>query len=141
MKVYADTSVLVAWFHPADYFAAPVRAWLGRKNVDFIWNPILRVELRHTLRRLSGSYARVAWDAYRASESAKRLMLDVRRLNDFLEQADELSGDLPLAVNAGTWDCVHVAAAIHSSADVFLTCDSAQADVARHAKIACHLFK
>jgi hypothetical protein len=63
MKVYADTSVLVAWFHPADHFAAPVRAWLGKRNADFIWNPILRVELRHTLRRLSGSYARVAWDA------------------------------------------------------------------------------
>jgi predicted nucleic acid-binding protein len=142
MKVYADTSVLVAWFHPADFFASAVRAWLGKKNVDFIWNPLLRVELRHTLRRLSGSYARVAWDAYRASETAKRLVIDVRRINDFLEWGDELSAALPADLNAGTWDCIHVAAALHSGADVFLTCDTAQAEVARRARLSSvHLFK
>lgn len=142
MRVYADTSVLVAWFHPPDYFGPAVRHWLATRDVDFIWNPLLRVELRHTLRRLSGSYARVAWDAYRASEAGKRLVLDVRRVHDFLELGDELSASISPANTAGTWDCVHVAAARASGAHAFLTCDAAQAGVASEIRLpVVQLFK
>ena len=46
MKIYADTSALIAWFHPADEFAPAVTAWCRARSPDFCWNPLLRMELR-----------------------------------------------------------------------------------------------
>lgn len=42
------------WFHPADEFAPAVTAWCRERAPEFSWNPLLRIELRHNLRRLSG---------------------------------------------------------------------------------------
>lgn len=142
MMVYADTSVLVAWFHPADQFARTVTEWCRDKSPEFCWNPLLRVELRHNLRRLTGRYAAVAWHAYRASETTKRLAMGIHRLSDMFEWGDELSARHAAQTAAGTWDCVHVAAAQHSRARWFLTCDRAQAELGHLAKISqIHLFK
>ncbi len=91
MKIYADTSVLVAWFHPADEFAVAVTAWCRSRSPEFFWNPLLRAELRHNLRRLSGDYAAVAWHSYRAAETSNRLRPGLHRLPDLLEWGDELS--------------------------------------------------
>jgi predicted nucleic acid-binding protein len=135
MRVYADTSVLVAWFHPADHFAQSVTAWCRGKAVEFVWNPFLRIELRHNLRRLSGEYATVAWHAYRASETSNRLRMEVQRPLDLLEQGDELSARHASGISVGSWDCVHVAAARQSRTEVFLTCDVAQAELARSVKL------
>ena len=141
MKVYADTSVLVAWFHPADEFATSVTEWCRVCNAEFFWNLLLRLELRHNLRRLTGNYAAVAWQAYRASETSKRLQLGFERVTDLLEWGDELSARYAGGTTAGTWDCVHVAAAQHAGAKVFVTCDAAQADLARLARVpGVHLF-
>ena len=107
MNLYADTSALIAWFHPADEFAPAVTAWCRQRAPQFSWNPLLRIELRHNLRRLCGKYAAVAWHAYRASETALRLQL-----------------------GSGTWDFVHVAAAQHARTQAFITCDAAQAALA-----------
>jgi len=41
MRIYADTSVLIAWFHPADEFALAVTTWCRERNPEFIWNPLL----------------------------------------------------------------------------------------------------
>lgn len=131
MRVYADTSVLVAWFYPADEFAVPVTNWCRQQAADFCWNSLLRLELRHNLRRLRGDYGAVAWHAYRGSETSNRLRIGIERLTDLLEWGDELSARLAAQTTAGTWDCVHVAAAQHSRADVFATCDAAQAALAR----------
>jgi predicted nucleic acid-binding protein len=142
MMVYADTSVLLAWFHPADQFAQGVTDWCRDQTVQFCWNPVLRTELRHNLRRLSGRYAAVAWHAYRASETSKRLTSGIERLSEMLEWGDELSARHAAQNTAGTWDCVHVAAAQHSRARWFLTCDGAQAQLARLAKLPqVHLFR
>jgi predicted nucleic acid-binding protein len=142
MKIYADTSVLIAWFHPADEFAQSVTAWCRGRTAEFYWNSFLRTELRHNLRRLSGEYAAVAWHTYRASETSNRLRMDVHRLNDLLEWGDELSARLAASNAAGTWDFVHVAAAQHARAQAFITCDVAQAELARVAGLsAVHLFK
>jgi len=130
MKIYADTSALIAWFHPADEFAPVVTAWCRSRGPEFCWNHFLRVELRHNLRRLSGEYAAIAWHAYRASESSLRLRLASHRLAELLEWGDELSGRHAQATTAGTWDFVHVAAAQHERAEVFVTCDAAQAELA-----------
>ena len=133
MSLYADTSVLVAWFHPADEFARPVTEWCRKHSPDFWWNLLLRIELRHNLRRLSGKYAATAWQAYRASEESGRLALRPQKVTDLLEWGDELSARGAAAKTAGSWDCVHVAAAQHAQVDGFLTCDSAQAELARFA--------
>ena len=141
MKIYADTSALVAWFFPADPFAEAVTQWCRERGPDFCWNPFLRAELRHNLRRLSGPYAAIAWHAYRASETSGRLRIGVQRMIEFLDSGDELSTRHADETSAGTWDCVHVAAALRCRADVFITCDAAQAELAKLAKLAeVHLF-
>ncbi len=142
MRIYADTSALIAWFHPADEFAPAVTTWCRDRSPDFCWNPLLRVELRHNLRRLAGTYAATAWHAYRASETSQRLKLASHRLPDLLEWGDELSARHAHEVTAGTWDFVHVAAAQHARAEVFITCDVAHAELARLAGLPeVHLFK
>ena len=40
--------VLIAWFHPDDEFAGVVTPWVREHVTDFVWNPILRAEVRHT---------------------------------------------------------------------------------------------
>lgn len=142
MKIYADTSVLVAWFDPSDVFGPAVARWCESRSPEFCWNPVLRAELRHYLRKVTGGYAAAAWHSYRASESARRLKLDSVSVSDLLEWGDELSSRFAVSSIAGTWDFVHVAAAQRSRADVFLTCDSAQADLARIAGVRkLHLFE
>ena len=133
MRVYADTSVLVAWFHPMDEFAIPVTKWCRECGPEFFWNLLLRVELRHHLRRLKTNYAAQAWHAYRASETSFRLRLGKDRSSDLLELGDELSARHVEIGGVGSWDCVHVAAALHDKAEVFATCDHAQAVLARSA--------
>ena len=61
MITYADSSVLVAWFHPDDEFALPVTQWVRENVTDFLWNPLLQLEVRHNLRKLRTSYARAAF--------------------------------------------------------------------------------
>jgi predicted nucleic acid-binding protein len=142
MKIYADTSALIAWFHPADEFAQAVTDWCRDRSPEFSWNPLLRMELRHNLRRLSGSYAAQAWHAYRASETTRKLRLEIHSLTDLLERGDELSARQAQSCHAGTWDFVHVAAAQYVRAGVFITCDAAQAELARVAGLSqVHLFK
>jgi len=131
MKIYADTSALIAWFNPADEFAPAVTAWCRERAPEFCWNPLLRVELRHNLRRLSGKYAAIAWHAYRAGETSQRLKLGVHRLSDLLEWGDELSARHSSRSAAGTWDFIHIAAAQRVEVDAFITCDAAQAELAR----------
>ncbi len=141
MKIYADTSVLIAWFHPADEFASAVTKWCQTHGQDFSWNIFLRAELRHNLRRLSTDYAAVAWQAYRAAESSGRLRLDSHKPNELIEWGDELSARHAKGIAVGTWDCVHVAAAQHAKAEIFITCDIAQAELASLAKLPkVHLF-
>ena len=142
MRIYADTSALIAWFNPADEFAPAVTSWCREHAPEFCWNPLLRIELRHNLRRLSGQYAAIAWQAYRASETSQRLKLGVQRLSDLLEWGDELSARHAPNSAAGNWDFVHVAAAQHVRAEVFITCDAAQVELARVAGLTqVQLFK
>ena len=141
MRVYADTSVLIAWFHPADFFAHAVTEWCRERSPEFSWNALLRLELRHNLRRLDSPYAAIAWHAYRSSEQTNRLKLGLQRLNQLLEMGDELSALHATRTSAGTWDCVHVAAAEYEKAEVFVTCDAAQAELARKTSLpAVYLF-
>jgi len=127
---YADSSVLVAWFHADDQFAAPVTKWVQDEVTDFVWNPVLRLEVRHNLRKLKTAYARAAWNALRAAER-HRLRFGRVNLPTLLDAADDLSAEKANAIPAGTWDFFHVAAAVQARADCFATCDRLQADLAR----------
>jgi predicted nucleic acid-binding protein len=126
---YADSSVLVAWFHASDEFAPPVTRWVQENVADFIWNPLLRAEVRHNLRRLRSSYARAAWNALRAAERT-RLRFGRVNLLTLFDATDDLSAEKAASIAAGTWDYFHVAAAIQSRADCFATCDELQAELA-----------
>ena len=140
MRIYADTSALVAWFNPADQFAPAVTSWCRERAPEFHWNLLLRVELRHNLRRLSGKHAAIAWHAYRASETSHRLNLGVHRMGDLLEWGDELSARHAKDCAAGTWDFIHIAAAQHVRSEILITCDAAQAELARVTGVRVHLF-
>jgi predicted nucleic acid-binding protein len=135
MRVYADTSALIAWFHPADEFAPSVTSWCREHTVEFCWNHLLRLEVRHNLRRLKGEYGAIAWHAYRAGETSRRLALGRERIYDVLEHGDELSVRFAQDCTAGSWDFVHVAAAQQARAEFFITCDGAQAALARLAGV------
>jgi predicted nucleic acid-binding protein len=130
MKVYADASVLIAWFHADDVFAKQVTPWIQENLTDFIWNSVLQNEVRHNLRQLEGKYSRAAWNALRASENSGRLLIGREKLNELLRAADELSAEKAKTIPAGTWDYFHVAAALAADADCFATCDSLQYDLA-----------
>ena len=83
-----------------------------------------------------------AWHTYQAGESSRKLRLEIHRLSDLLERSDELSARHAQSSRAGTWDYVHVAAAQHVRAEMFITCDAAQAELARMAGVnRVHLFK
>lgn len=131
MNVYADTSVLIAWFHADDMFARQVTPWLQENVTDFCWNSVLRNEVRHNLRQLEGSYTRAAWNALRAAENSGRFSIGRERFHQLLEAADDLSAEWAKSVMAGTWDFFHVAAALAANADCFATCDQLQANLAK----------
>ena len=141
MKTYCDSSVLVAWFHPSDEFAEPVTAWVREHLTGFAWNAVLRAETRHNLRKLKTRYARTAWNALRAAEQGKQLVLKKGLVEPALDDLDDLSARLAQTVDAGTWDFFHVAAAAREGCEVFATCDQAQAETARRAGLKVKLFK
>ena len=102
MICYADSSFLIAWFHPADQFAVEVTDWARECVTDFVWNPILRAEVRHNLRKLNTRYARTAWNAYRAFEKTRRLAIGRQSLADLLGAGDDLSAEKAKQFSAGT---------------------------------------
>lgn len=134
MMTYADTSVLVAWFHPEDEFALLVTQWIKENVTELLWNPLLRLEVRHNLRKIRSPYARVAWNALRAAERT-RLRLGREKLQDLLDEADDLSATFAYDLSTGTWDLFHVAAAIRLRAESFATCDHVQATLAKAANL------
>lgn len=139
MTAYADTSVLIAWFHPLDIFAPVVVPWVAANVDDFFSNRILEAELRHNLRSLKGDYAAIAWHSYRAAES--RFVESRNKTDSLLAEADDLSVELAKEIDAGTFDFFHVAAARRERGEIFLTCDRAQAEVARTSGLKVHQFK
>jgi predicted nucleic acid-binding protein len=146
--VYADSSVLFAYFHPKDDFTFLVTEAVRRDMPDFIYWPFLRFEVRHNLRmaRVDGN-GELAWKALRASEkTAARLRWQGELTADkMLDAAEELSTEKARGIVCGSGDYLHVAAArrlnLLSGIDEFWTCDAAQAKLARDAGLKTRLFK
>lgn len=83
-----------------------------------------------------------AWRRMRRRRAAANPSLGSHRLPDLLDWGDELSARHAKSSSAGTWDFVHVAAAQHARAQAFITCDAAQAKLARLAGLTqVQLFK
>ena len=146
--VYADSSVLFAWFHPHDEFSAVVDAAVQKQSPDFVYWPFLRFELRHNLRltRVDAD-GEVAWRALRAAEkTASRLRWQAELTADkMLDAAEELSADKLSKFDCGSADYLHVAAArrlnLLNGIDEFWTCDNAQAALAKAAGLKTRLFE
>lgn len=146
--VYADSSVLFAYFHPRDEFSAGVDAAVRKLCPDFVYWPFLRFELRHNLRLARvDSDGEVAWHALRAAEkTALRLRWQPELTMDkMLDAAEELSADKSTTFNCGSADYLHVAAArrlnLLNGVDEFWTCDVAQAGLAKAAALKTRLFE
>ena len=145
--VYADSSLLFAWFHPHDEFSAAVDAAVQKESPDFIYWPLLRFELRHNLRLTRvDSDGEVAWRALRAAEkTASRLRWQAELTGDkVLDAAEEISADKSTRFNCGSADYLHVAAArrlnLMNEIDEFWTCDKTQAALAKAAGLKTRLF-
>ena len=146
--VYADSSVLFAWFHPHDEFSALVDRAVGEESPDFAYWPFLRFELRHNLRLCRVDYdGEVAWRALRAAEkTASRLRWQSEVTADkMLDAAEELSADKSNQFDCGSADYLHVAAArrLHllNGIDEFWTCDVTQSGLAKAAGLKTRLFE
>jgi predicted nucleic acid-binding protein len=146
--VYADSSVLFAYFHPHDEFSAIVDATVRKQSPDFVYWPFLRFELRHNLRLARvDSDGEAAWRALRAAEkTASRLRWQAELTADrMLDIADELSADQSAKCDCGSADYLHVAAARRlnflNGTDRFWTCDISQAALAKAAGLSTLLFK
>ena len=146
--VYADSSVLFAWFHPHDEFSILVDRAVHESAPDFVYWPFLRFELRHNLRLCRvDSDGEVAWRALRAAEkTASRLRWQSEVTADkMLDVADELSADKSNMFDCGSADYLHVAAArrlnLLTGVEEFWTCDVAQAGLAKAAGLKTRLFK
>jgi len=112
--VYADSSVLFAWFHPHDEFSVVVDAAVRKQSPDFVYWQFLRFELRHNLRLTRvDSDGEVAWCALRAAEkTASRLRWQTELTADkMLDAAEELSAEKSSQYDCGSADYLHVAAA------------------------------
>jgi predicted nucleic acid-binding protein len=131
MTHYLDTSAFIALFDPANPHCRHVLAWREKQRiVTPSYNRMLQLESRHYLRRLAHSYAGVAWNAFRAFESAKLYEWERLDLARLFEQAEDLSQEHKPNLQCGFWDLCHIVAA--RKADLaFVTCDKAQSEAAR----------
>jgi predicted nucleic acid-binding protein len=146
--VYADSSVLFAWFHPHDEFSAAVDTAVRKHAPDFVYWPFLRFELRHNLRltRVDPD-GEIAWRALRAAEkTTSRLRWQPELTADKMsDAAEELSAEKASRFDCGSADYLHVAAArrlsLLNEIDEFWTCDAAQAALAKASSLKTRLFE
>lgn len=131
--VYADSSVLFGWFYLPDEFNAVVTDWMQAHRADFLYNEVLRLEVRHNLRLVRGDPdGETAWRALQVAErSAARMRHERIDLERTFAQADTLSRRWGQSSPCGAMDVFHVAAALAQEAPLFLTCDAVQAAFAK----------
>ena len=145
--VYADTSVLFAYFYPRDEFSLRVDEAVQQLSPDFVYWSFLRFELRHNLRmRRTNSYGELAWHALRAAEKTTLRLrwqseMDADKL---LAAAEDLSADKAKILNCGSADYLHVAAArrlsLMNEVHEFWSCDARQVGLAKALGLKTKLF-
>ena len=127
MTHYLDTSAFVAWFDPENPHCRRVMTWREKQSaaVTVCYNRILQLEARHYLRRLVHSHAALAWNAFRAWESARLYDWQKLDFSTLFEQSEDLSQLHKPNLTCGFWDLCHVVAARKAEVP-FVTCDLRQ---------------
>lgn len=140
MPIYADTSALVALFHPQDCFSAAVNSRVQRHSPAVLYPPWLRFEVRHILEMArTGTYGETGWMALLAAE--RHVLKGVK--DDWLtviQSATALSSRYSKSHPCGAVDVLHVASALAFNAEEFWTCDEAQAEFAKATGLKTVLF-
>jgi predicted nucleic acid-binding protein len=142
MRIYADTSFWIAtrFFHDQNHRGAT--AWFdSHDQEDFLWSPWHRVEVFNSIRQMSQGTRQLIREA-----DAKRLIHllehDVRLgyyihvepdWRNVMRAAQEISATSAFQQPCRSADLLHVAYAAESSADVFVSFDDDQVELARSA--------
>ena len=129
MIYYLDTSAFVAWFHPGNPHCRPLLAWREKRSVELAYNRMLQLEAGHYLRKLSGEYAAVAWNAFRAVETMRLYQWHSVAFSSVFERAEDASQRYKTRIQCGFWDLCHVVAAVREELP-FVTADRKQKDAA-----------
>lgn len=144
MNLYADTSFIIASrFRRDNFHAEAVGFYEGREEDNWLWSPWHRAEVFTALRQ----YARATAPRRGMSEGDARALIhrlenEVRLgyflhmeadWRDVLRTFNELSGAHGFTLPFGSADLLHVAYAVESAADLFVSFDEGQLALARAA--------
>lgn len=138
MRIYFDTSVLVKLFVP-EIDSAPYVAFVKRNRKPLFVNVIQLSELKNALalkafrkeitrRELNGALKRIQTDF-----DARNLIMRSLDFGALFALVDELSARNTVKMGCRTLDVVHVAAALRTNFDHFITNDARQCELARAA--------
>jgi predicted nucleic acid-binding protein len=136
LKIYADSSFLVALYVEADVNWSRANRQLARTASPIAVTPLQRLELRNAIRlcawrrHINESAARAA--IRQADEDLRNgfLVHAVASFTDVCRSADQLSADHP---GCRTLDLIHTATALIITAELFLSFDDRQRKLAHAA--------
>jgi predicted nucleic acid-binding protein len=144
VTIYADTSFFIALRFADDAHHVAACNCLAEKEEDiFLWSPWHRLEVNNTFRQLSMGENPPLNEA-EARRIIRRLESDVRLgyflhmeadWRDVLRTGNEISADHGFTIACRAADLCHVAYALELAAELFVTFDSDQAQLAREAGI------
>ena len=138
MKVYADTTYLVAMYFPDDTFTGlALRSFEQIHGPPLLYTPIHRLETRNTIRQL-------VFHQKTTKSQARQILRDIESdLDDgdlvhasldwteTLRECERLSDAHTPGTGCRAMDILHVASATVLSVDLFLTFDGRQFDLAK----------
>ena len=139
MKIYCDTSVIVGLRVPKDSLHAAAVTWQAKHQMDCpLWNAFLHLEVFNAIRQLARAKL---WTEGEARQTLSNIKRDLHAYFDFFEpdwrdvysQAHRLVAEYGFDLTIGGSDLLHVALALESSAELFVTGDEDQAALAREA--------
>jgi predicted nucleic acid-binding protein len=144
MTLYADTSFIVATRVPHDTFhREAVKFYQSYQQETWLWSPWHRVEVFNTLRQLtrhpdskrgiSAAEARVLIRRLEANVRCEYFLHMEADWRDVLRTASEISAADAFAMLCPATDLLHVAYAVELAAEVFVSFDEDQLELAKAA--------
>lgn len=139
MKIYFDTSCLVALYVPNDHTAAALRHRLRAGRQPILFTPLHRLELRTTVRQCAYGGLIKESDARRILRHVEEDLDDGTLIHEPLDwteslrQAEAVAERLAWTKPCRSLDLWHVAVALEIQAGIFLTFDKDQFALAQAA--------
>ena len=133
---YCDTSFLLPLYVREDNWHRKASEYHDKhlQEEPFIFNPWHRVELRHAVRQaVAGRHATKIFRHIQEDLGSGKLWHPTFSWPAIFDRLDELSGEFARQSRAGTVDYWHVAFAVETEADKFITFDREQWKIAREA--------